>query len=94
MNKEEVHQKVHKEKTHKRQVEQRESSSSLISNDSNPTLASLRSRIRCKKIRSLQEIYDQGNRIDLQSNFSLFAQDPIYFEDAIEEKIWIDAIND
>jgi hypothetical protein len=42
----------------------------------------------------LQEIYDQGDRIDLQSNFSLFTQDPIYFEDAIKEEHWINAMND
>jgi hypothetical protein len=42
----------------------------------------------------LQEIYDQGDRIDLQSNFSLFNQDPIYFEDEIKEEHWINAMNE
>jgi hypothetical protein len=66
------------------QVEQGETSSPQVSCDSNPTLESLRPRLRGKKTRSLQEIYDQGDRIDLQSNFSLFTQDPIYIEDAIK----------
>jgi hypothetical protein len=42
----------------------------------------------------LQEICDKGDRIDLQSNFYLFTQDPIYFEDAIKEEHWINAMND
>jgi hypothetical protein len=42
----------------------------------------------------LQKIYHQGDRIDLQSNFSLFNQDPIYFEDEIKEEHWINAMND
>ena len=65
---------------------QGESSSPQVSNDSNPTLVSLRSRIRKNKTKSLQEIYEQEDKIDLQSNFSLFSQDSIYFEDAIKEK--------
>lgn len=54
----------------------------------------MRSRITSKKTRSLNEIYDQRSKIDLQSNFSLFAQYPIYFEDAIKEGHWINAMND
>ena len=73
---------------------QGESSSPQVSNDSNPTLASLRSRIKNNKTKSLQEIYEQGDIIDLQSNFALFAQDPIYFEDAIKEKQWINAMHE
>jgi hypothetical protein len=42
----------------------------------------------------LQEIYDQGDRIDLQSNFALFTQDPIYFADAIKGEKWINAMNE
>ena len=42
--------------------------------------------LRKNKTESLQEIYEQGDKIDLQSNFCLFVQDPIYFEDAIKEK--------
>ena len=42
----------------------------------------------------MHEIYDQGDRIDLQSNFALFTQDPIYFEDAIKEEHWINAMNE
>jgi hypothetical protein len=38
--------------------------------------------------------YDQGDRIDLQSNFSLFTQYPIYFEDEIKEEHWINAMNE
>jgi hypothetical protein len=59
------------------EVDKGETSSPQVSYDSNPTLESLRSRLRGKKTRNLQEIYDQGDRIDLQSNFSLFTQDPI-----------------
>ena len=42
----------------------------------------------------MQEIYQQGDIKDLQSNFSLFSQDPIYFEDAIKEKKWINAMHE
>jgi hypothetical protein len=42
----------------------------------------------------LQEIYDQGDIIDSQSNFSIFTQDHIYFEDAIKEEHWINAMNE
>ena len=30
----------------------------------------------------------------MQSNFSLFTQDPLYFEDAIKEEHWINAMNE
>lgn len=42
----------------------------------------------------MSEIYDQGSKIDLQSNFAFFSQDPIYFEDEIKERHWINAMND
>ena len=42
----------------------------------------------------MSDIYDQGSKIDSQSNFVLFTQDPIYFEDAIKEEHWINAMND
>jgi hypothetical protein len=86
--------RIPQEENLQREVEQGETSSLQISYDSNPTLESLRSRIRGKKTRSLQEIYDQEDRIDLQSNFSLFTQDPIYFEDSIKEEHWINAMNE
>jgi hypothetical protein len=44
--------------------------------------------------RILQEIYDQRDRIDLQSNFVLFIKDPIYFEDVIKQANWINEMND
>jgi hypothetical protein len=82
------------EEKSQRKVEQGETSSPQVSYDSNPTLESLRPILRGKKTRSLQEIYDQGDRIDLQSNFALFTQDPIYFEDAIKEENWINGMNE
>jgi hypothetical protein len=85
---------IPQEENSQRQGEQGETSSPQVSYDSNPTLESLRSRLRGKKTRSLHEIYDQGDRIDLQSNFALFTQDPIYFEDAIKEEHWINAMNE
>ena len=54
----------------------------------------MRSRITSKKTEIFNEIDDQGSKIDLQSIFSLFAQDPIYFEDAIKEKQWINAMHE
>jgi hypothetical protein len=86
--------RITQEENSQRQVKQGETSSPQVSYDSNPTLESLRSRLRRKKTRSLQEIYDQGDRIDLQSNFSLFTQDPIYFEDVIKEQHWINEMNE
>jgi hypothetical protein len=64
--------RIPQEENSQRKVEQGETSSPQVSYDSNPTLESLRPRLRGKKTRSLQEIYDQGDRIDVQSNFSLF----------------------
>ena len=54
----------------------------------------MRSRIKNNKTKIFQEIYEQGDKIDLQSKFSLFAQDPIYFEYAIKEKKWINAMHE
>lgn len=74
--------------------EQGESSNSKIRNDSNPTLASLRPRTKEKKFKTMQEIYGQEDGIDLQSNFTLFSQDPIYYEEEIKEKYWINIVNE
>lgn len=54
----------------------------------------MRSRIKSKNTRSLNEIYDQESKIHLQSIFCLFSQDRIYFEDEIKEGHWINAMND
>jgi hypothetical protein len=51
------------------QGDQGETSSPQVSYDSNPTLESLRSRLRGINTISLEEIYDHRNMIDLQSNF-------------------------
>ena len=74
--------------------EKREFSIPQLSNDSNPIIAQLISRYRSNKTSwSLQDIYEQEDMMNSQSNFALFSQDPIYFEDAIKEEQWINAMN-
>ena len=46
---------------------------SEVSNESNPTLASLRNRVRGQKIKSLIELYDQNEEVDQVSNFAFYS---------------------
>lgn len=65
-----------------------------MSNESNPTLATLRNRIKGQKSRSLRELYEQNEEIDQVSNFALIAYDPISFEEAIKEDFWVKAMDE
>jgi hypothetical protein len=60
---------------------------SQSSSESDPTIASLRSR----KTRSLREIYED---LDVHSNFALFTCQPTYFEEAIKEENWVKAMDE
>ena len=63
------------------------------SEDSNPTLSSLLPR----KTKSLREIYQDERYEDYDEsvNFALFSHsDPIYFEEAIKEKKWRNAMDE
>ena len=42
--------------------------------------------LRIIKLKVCKRFMNKGKKIDLQSNFSLFDQDPIYILDAIKEK--------
>jgi len=57
-------------------------------------LASLRDRIRSQKTRSLKDLYDQNDEVDQGSYFSLMACDPINFNEAAKEDVWIDAMDE
>jgi hypothetical protein len=65
-------------------------SSSSSSNDSDSTIANLRNQ----KTISLREIYEQNDNMDQQTHFSLLFHQPIYFEEAIKEEKWVDAMNE
>jgi hypothetical protein len=66
------------------------SSSSSSSNDSDPTIENLRNQ----KTRSLREIYEQNDDVDQQAHFSMLSYQPVYFEEAVKEEKWVDAMNE
>lgn len=65
-----------------------------VSNDSNPTIATLKNRINSQKTRSLKELYEQNDEIDQVSNFALLAYDPVNFDEVVKEKVWIKAMDE
>jgi hypothetical protein len=67
---------------------------SQVSSESNPTLASLKNRFKGQKTRSLRELYDQNEEVDQISNFSLMACDPVSFNEAAKEDVWIKAMDE
>ena len=71
-----------------------QTSSNNNTKNSNPTLASLLPR----KTKSLREIYqDERNEEDYDEsvNFALFScSDPIYFEEAMKEEKWCNAMDE
>ena len=73
-----------------------QSSSSQLSSDSNPTLATMKSRIRGQKMRSLNDIYDQAldEEINQNVNFALIAYQPANFDEAVQDDVWIDAMDE
>lgn len=57
-------------------------------------MASLRDIIKSQKTRSLKELYDQNDEMDQLSFFALMACDPICFDEAAKEDVWIDAMDE
>lgn len=48
-----------------------------------------------KKVRSLKEIYEQGEEcLDFSSNIALFSYDPMCFEEPVKEEHWIKAMDE
>jgi hypothetical protein len=68
-------------------------SNSRVNSESNHTLASLRNRFRGQKTRSLRELYDQDEEVDQISNFALMECDPVSFDEAAKEDVWIKAMD-
>ena len=60
---------------------------SEVSNESNPTLSSLRNNVRGKKTRSLRELYDKNEEVNKISNFAFIARDPVHFDEAIKKDV-------
>jgi len=54
----------------------------------------LKNRIKGQKTRSLKELYEHNDEIDQGSNFSLLAYDPVNFDEAMKEKVWIKAMDE
>ena len=67
---------------------------SEVNNESNPTLDSLRNRVRGQKTRILRELYEQNEEVDQVSNFALIACDPITFDDVVNEEVWVKAMDE
>jgi len=67
---------------------------SHVSSESNPTLASLNNRFKNQKIRNLKDLYDQNEEVDQVSHFALMACDPISFDEAAKEGVWIKSMDD
>jgi hypothetical protein len=65
-------------------------SSSSSSNDSYPTIANLRNQ----RTKPLREIYEQNDNMDQQTHLALISYQPIYFEEAVKEEKWVDAMNE
>jgi len=72
----------------------RQGTGSEVSNESNPTLASLRNKVRGQKTRSLRELYEHNDEIDQVSNFAFIACDPIDFDEAVKMDVWIKAMDE
>ena len=72
----------------------RQGTGSEVSNESNPTLASLRNRVRGQKTRILRELYDQNEEVDKVSNFAFIASDPIDFDEDVKKNVWIKAMDE
>lgn len=64
-----------------------------VSNESNPTLAALRNRIRGQKTISLIELYVQNEEVDQVSDFELIPYGPINLDESIKE-VWVEAIHE
>jgi hypothetical protein len=60
---------------------------SQVSSEPNPTLSSLKNRIKGQKTRISRELYDQNEEVDQVSNFSLMACDPVSFDEAAKEDV-------
>lgn len=58
------------------------------SNESDPTIAQLRNQ----KTRSLREIY--GQQGDEELHYALLSYQPVHFEEAVKEKVWVEAMNE
>jgi hypothetical protein len=67
---------------------------SQVSSESNPTLSSLKNRFKGQKTRILRELYDHNEEVDQVSNFSLMACDPVSFNEATKEDVWIKAVDE
>lgn len=67
---------------------------SKISNDSNPTIAILKNRIKGQKARSLKELYEENYEIDQVSNFALLVYDPVNFDEVVKEKVSIKSMDE
>ena len=80
---------VNHQVSHGRQVTR-----SKVSNESNPTLASLRNKVGGQKNRILRELYDQNEEVDQVSNFAFIACDPIDFDEAIKNDVWIKSMDE
>jgi hypothetical protein len=52
------------------------------------------SSVENQRTRSIREIYEQNNDIEQQSHFSLLSCQPTYFEEAVKEEHWVQAMNE
>ena len=82
-------------RTHSASPLSTQSTNSLSSDTSNPTLASLRRQ----KFKSIREIYQQDrdeNDTGLNSLFALYSHvnDPIHFEEAIKNEKWMNVMDE
>ena len=57
-------------------------------------MASLRNKVRGQNTRSLRELYEHNDEVDQVSNFSFIACDPIDFDEAIKNDVWIKSMDE
>jgi hypothetical protein len=67
---------------------------SQVSSESNPTLASLKNRFKGQKTRSIRDLYGQNEEVDRVSNLPLMVCDPVSFDEAAKEDVWIKAMDE
>ena len=57
-------------------------------------MASLRNRVKGQKTRSLRELYDKNEEVDQVSNFAFIACDPVDFDEAVKNDVWIKVMDE
>ena len=64
-------------------------------NQHTPSVSNTPSTKKGKKMRSLKDIYDQGDEsVDFCSKFAFFSCDPFYFEEAVKEEHQVKAMDE